>query len=64
VPVAHITGPACRLLQGERVALNLMARASGIASRARQAKNLASEAGTTVCMTTLTPRMARKGCWN
>lgn len=45
VPVAHVTGPACRLLQGERVSLNLMARSSGIATRARAAKNLADNAG-------------------
>eukprot|EP01126_Amoeba_proteus_P044533 TRINITY_DN4951_c0_g2_i1.p1 TRINITY_DN4951_c0_g2~~TRINITY_DN4951_c0_g2_i1.p1 ORF type:complete len:267 (-),score=57.16 TRINITY_DN4951_c0_g2_i1:253-960(-) len=41
VPVAHVTGASCRILQGERVALNLMARASGIATRARNARKIA-----------------------
>jgi len=45
VQVAHVTGPACRLLLGERVALNLMARASGIATRARQVHDMAKKAG-------------------
>jgi len=45
VEVAHITGPACKLLLGERVALNLMARASGIATRARQVHDIAQKAG-------------------
>lgn len=31
--VAVVTGPACRVLQGERLALNLLARLSGIATR-------------------------------
>lgn len=36
VVVAVVKGPSCAILQGERVALNLMARASGIATRARR----------------------------
>ncbi len=36
--VAWVTGPACRLLQGERTALNVLTRASGIASYARELK--------------------------
>ena len=34
--VAWVTGPANKLLQGERTALNLLTRASGIASHARE----------------------------
>lgn len=33
--VATVKGPVCRLLQGERTALNILSRASGIASEAR-----------------------------
>jgi len=45
VPVAHVTGPVCNLLQGERISLNLMARASGIATRASIATKMARDAG-------------------
>jgi len=44
IQVAHVTGPASRILLGERVALNLMARASGIATRARHVHDLAVKA--------------------
>lgn len=44
-PVAYIDGPAYKILQGERVGLNLMARASGIATRARKARQIAEKAG-------------------
>jgi len=40
VEVAYVTGPARMILLGERTALNLLARASGIATRARQVKEL------------------------
>lgn len=42
---ATVVGPACSLLQGERTALNLLARASGIATRARFIHNKALGAG-------------------
>ncbi|KAI3657856.1 hypothetical protein MP638_003174 [Amoeboaphelidium occidentale] len=45
VAVAEVTGPANRLLQGERVALNIIARASGIATRARRMVQIADKAG-------------------
>ena len=41
VKVAKVTGPARKILLGERVALNIMARASGVASRARRLVALA-----------------------
>lgn len=41
VKVAKVNGPAYRLLQGERLALNIITRASGIAKQARKAKDLA-----------------------
>lgn len=44
VAAATVTGSACALLQGERTALNLIARASGIATRARVVANKAKEA--------------------
>jgi nicotinate-nucleotide pyrophosphorylase (carboxylating) len=31
--IAKVYGPTCNLLQGERLALNLLARASGIATK-------------------------------
>lgn len=43
--VAIVSGPANRLLQGERIALNLIARLSGIATRAHQCKMIAEAAG-------------------
>ncbi|PVV03952.1 hypothetical protein BB560_001556 [Smittium megazygosporum] len=45
IEVAQVTGPANKLLLGERVALNLLARCSGIATRARKLKNMGDEAG-------------------
>jgi nicotinate-nucleotide pyrophosphorylase (carboxylating) len=39
-PLATVRGPARRLLQGERTALNLLSRCSGVATRARQFKQL------------------------
>jgi len=45
VVAAVVKGPVCRLLQGERTALNLLARASGIATRARLVRKVADEAG-------------------
>jgi len=41
--VAEVTGTARNLLIGERTALNVIARASGVATRARRLKNLKSE---------------------
>jgi nicotinate-nucleotide pyrophosphorylase (carboxylating) len=45
VTVAHITGPVRKILLGERIGLNLLARASGIATTSRKARNIADEAG-------------------
>lgn len=41
--MAIIKGAACSLLQGERTALNLIARASGIATRARHVSTIAKD---------------------
>jgi len=43
IEVAYVKGPARKILAGERVALNLLARASGIAARARQASTIANK---------------------
>ncbi|KAJ1858582.1 nicotinate-nucleotide diphosphorylase (carboxylating) [Coemansia sp. RSA 1822] len=43
VVVAEVTGPGRRILMGERVALNILARCSGIASRARRLRTLADQ---------------------
>eukprot|EP01087_Luapelamoeba_hula_P008535 TRINITY_DN2135_c0_g1_i1.p1 TRINITY_DN2135_c0_g1~~TRINITY_DN2135_c0_g1_i1.p1 ORF type:complete len:290 (+),score=57.88 TRINITY_DN2135_c0_g1_i1:3-872(+) len=43
--IAEVHGPARNILQGERVALNLIARASGIATYARRLVTLAKENG-------------------
>lgn len=48
VPVtvlARVTGPVCKLLQGERTALNIVTRACGIAAQARRVSTIAREAG-------------------
>ncbi|KAJ2709642.1 nicotinate-nucleotide diphosphorylase (carboxylating) [Coemansia spiralis] len=45
VAVAEVRGPARRLLMGERVALNILARCSGVASRARRLRKLAHANG-------------------
>jgi len=45
VVVAKVRGPAANLLQGERVALNLLARSSGIATRAREFRKIADSVG-------------------
>ncbi|KAM5227359.1 nicotinate-nucleotide pyrophosphorylase [carboxylating] [Ctenodactylus gundi] len=45
VKVAEVQGPAHRLLLGERVALNTLARCSGIASAAAQAVGVAKATG-------------------
>ncbi|XP_028670781.1 nicotinate-nucleotide pyrophosphorylase [carboxylating]-like [Erpetoichthys calabaricus] len=42
--VAVVHGPACNILQGERSALNCLARASGIATRGRQLASVARKA--------------------
>jgi len=47
VQVAIITGSVRHLLLGERIALNLMARASGIATISRKAREIADNAGWT-----------------
>ncbi|KAJ3362573.1 hypothetical protein HDU91_003353 [Kappamyces sp. JEL0680] len=41
--VAVVTGPARKLLLGERPALNMLARASGVATKARALRNLKDE---------------------
>lgn len=43
--VARVTGPAYRLLQGERTALNIVTRASGIATHARELVQAVREEG-------------------
>jgi len=43
--VATVSGPARRLLLGERVALNLLARCSGIATKSRRFKDIADANG-------------------
>ncbi|RKP26784.1 hypothetical protein SYNPS1DRAFT_27538 [Syncephalis pseudoplumigaleata] len=43
--VARVYGPACKLLLGERTALNILARCSGVASRARRLVQLKKEHG-------------------
>ena len=43
--VAWVTGPANKLLQGERTALNLLTRASGIASYARELREEVKKLG-------------------
>jgi len=43
--VATVRGPARKLLLGERVALNLLARCSGIATKSRHFKDIADENG-------------------
>ncbi|KAJ2161764.1 nicotinate-nucleotide diphosphorylase (carboxylating) [Coemansia sp. RSA 552] len=43
VVVAQVRGPARRILMGERLALNILARCSGVASRARRLRRLADE---------------------
>ncbi|KAJ2780931.1 nicotinate-nucleotide diphosphorylase (carboxylating) [Coemansia javaensis] len=45
VAVATVRGPARRILMGERVALNILARCSGVASRARRLRALADAHG-------------------
>jgi nicotinate-nucleotide pyrophosphorylase (carboxylating) len=45
VQVATVTGPARRLLLGERTALNALSRASGVASAARQCVEVARSCG-------------------
>jgi len=45
VQVALITGSVRHLLMGERISLNLMARASGIATVSRKARDIADKAG-------------------
>ncbi|KAI8056073.1 Quinolinate phosphoribosyl transferase [Syncephalis plumigaleata] len=43
--VARVYGPACKLLLGERTALNILARCSGIASRAMRLVQLKEQHG-------------------
>lgn len=43
--MAHVTGPVFQLLRGERLALNTITRASGIATAARRVATLAADAG-------------------
>ncbi|KAI9599384.1 Quinolinate phosphoribosyl transferase [Syncephalis fuscata] len=45
--VARVYGPACKLLLGERTALNILARCSGIASRAKRLVRLKEKHGYT-----------------
>ncbi|KAJ2447329.1 nicotinate-nucleotide diphosphorylase (carboxylating) [Coemansia sp. RSA 2424] len=47
VAVAEVRGPARRILMGERLALNILARCSGVASRARRLRTLADSIGFT-----------------
>ena len=43
--VARVSGPASKLLQGERTALNMLTRASGVASYARELSDEVSRLG-------------------
>jgi nicotinate-nucleotide pyrophosphorylase (carboxylating) len=43
IVLATVTGPASKLLQGERTALNTLSRCSGVATAARAAKQIAGE---------------------
>ena len=43
--VARVKGPACKLLQGERTALNVLTRSSGIATHARELRKEAERLG-------------------
>lgn len=45
VSVARVRGPACKILQGERLALNILARCSGVATRARKMVSIKEENG-------------------
>jgi len=45
IKVATVKGPTRKLLLGERVALNTLARCSGVASKSRKMLNLVREAG-------------------
>ncbi|RPA71950.1 nicotinate-nucleotide diphosphorylase [Ascobolus immersus RN42] len=47
VKIATVTGPVRNLLQGERLALNILARCSGIATQSRKVLVLARKAGYT-----------------
>ena len=49
--IAEIVGPARAVLQGERVALNLIQRLSGIATRTAEAVAQAAGTGTKICDT-------------
>jgi len=44
-PVAVVHGPVNRVLLGERTALNILSRASGIATQAREASTIAAQHG-------------------
>eukprot|EP00736_Rhodelphis_marinus_P008340 Rmarinus@m.13299 len=44
IPTATVRGPANRVLQGERLALNILSRCSGVATEARKLSDLLSEA--------------------
>jgi len=41
--LAHVVGPSRNILVGERLSLNILARASGIATRAREMKSLVDQ---------------------
>lgn len=43
LPIATLEGPVCNILRGERTALNVLARCSGIATRAFELTNLARQ---------------------
>ncbi|KAJ2512720.1 nicotinate-nucleotide diphosphorylase (carboxylating) [Coemansia sp. RSA 2049] len=45
VAVAQVCGPARRILMGERLALNILARCSGVATRARSLRKIADTNG-------------------
>ncbi|KAJ1749337.1 nicotinate-nucleotide diphosphorylase (carboxylating) [Coemansia sp. RSA 1821] len=45
VEVAVVQGPARLILMGERLALNILARCSGVASRARRLRSIADSCG-------------------
>eukprot|EP01117_Protostelium_nocturnum_P011405 TRINITY_DN4136_c0_g1_i1.p1 TRINITY_DN4136_c0_g1~~TRINITY_DN4136_c0_g1_i1.p1 ORF type:complete len:296 (+),score=81.14 TRINITY_DN4136_c0_g1_i1:79-966(+) len=48
--IATVTGPSRKILVGERTALNILARCSGIATKGRELKNLADKSNYNGCI--------------
>ncbi|KAI1004003.1 Nicotinate-nucleotide pyrophosphorylase [Podosphaera aphanis] len=47
IPLATVSGPVCKLLLGERIALNTLSRCSGIATKSKAMNDLLRQAGYT-----------------